>query len=39
MYIDRKIKKLGTISYKQWNVDVDFVKFGFIYKIDRGNSD
>ena len=42
MYIDRKNKKLGIIrnlSYKQWNVDVDFVKIGFFYQIDTGNSD
>ena len=42
MSIDRKNKKLGIIrnfSYKQWNVDFDFVKFVFFYKIDRGNSD
>ena len=38
MYIDRKIKKLGIIgslSYKQWNVDVDFVKKIVFYWIDR----
>ena len=35
MYIDRKNKKLGIISlsYKQWNVDVDFVKIVFYIKL------
>lgn len=31
---------IRNLSYKQWNVDGDFVKFGFFfYKIDRGKSD
>ena len=41
MYIDRKNKKLVIIrnlSYKQLNVDVDFVKIVFFIKF-RGNSD
>ena len=36
MYIDRKNKKLGILRnllHKQWNFDVDFVKFVVFIKL------